>query len=193
MNVRMDFFKSILNETGAVLEDFISNPENFILLEAAGNKIIESFRNGNKIITCGNGGSMSDAMHMAEELTGRFRDDRPPLPAIAISDPGYLTCTANDYGFEQVFSRFVEGVGKKGDTLVAISTSGNSPNILGAVMTARRKKLTVIGLTGSDGGKMAEFCDVTIRVPWSAHSDRIQEMHIKIIHALIQYIEENIS
>ena len=189
----MDFFKSILNETGAVLEDFISNPENFILLEAAGNKIIESFRNGNKIITCGNGGSMSDAMHMAEELTGRFRDDRPPLPAIAISDPGYLTCTANDYGFEQVFSRFVEGVGKKGDTLVAISTSGNSPNILGAVMTARRKKLTVIGLTGSDGGKMAEFCDVTIRVPWSAHSDRIQEMHIKIIHALIQYIEENIS
>jgi D-sedoheptulose 7-phosphate isomerase len=193
MYISMDFFKSIFDEASIVLEDFKSNPDNFTLLELAGNQIIKSFKNGNKIITCGNGGSMSDAMHMAEELTGRFRDDRPPLPAIAISDPGYLTCTANDYGFEVVFSRFIEGVGKEGDTLVAISTSGNSPNILNAVKKARHKKLTVIGLTGADGGKMAGFCDVAIRVPFSAHSDRIQEMHIKIIHALIQYIEENIS
>ena len=186
----MDFFKSIFTEAGKVLNDFISDPGNLDLLEKAGIKIVESLKAGNKIITCGNGGSMSDAMHMAEELTGRFRDDRPPMPAIAISDPGFLTCTANDYGYEQVFSRFVQGVGNAGDVLVAISTSGNSPNIVRAVKTAREKQIVTIGLSGAGGGEMAEYCDFIIRVPYSEHSDRIQEMHIKIIHSLIQYIEE---
>lgn len=186
----MDFFKSIFTEAGKVLDGFISDPDNLDLLEKVGYKLVESLKAGNKIITCGNGGSMSDAMHMAEELTGRFRDDRPPMPAIAISDPGYLTCTANDYGYEQVFSRFIQGLGNAGDVLVAISTSGNSSNIVQAVKTARKKQMVTIGLSGAGGGKMAEFCDLIIRVPYSAHSDRIQEMHIKIIHSLIQYIEE---
>ena len=186
----MDFFKSIFAEARNVLDGFISDRDNLDLLEKVGYKLVESLKAGNKIITCGNGGSMSDAMHMAEELTGRFRDDRPPLPAIAISDPGYLTCTANDYGYEQVFSRFIQGVGNAGDVLVAISTSGNSSNIVQAVKTAREKQMVTIGLSGAGGGKMAEFCDLIIRVPHSAYSDRIQEMHIKIIHSLIQYIEE---
>jgi D-sedoheptulose 7-phosphate isomerase len=130
---------------------------------------------------------------MAEELSGRFRKERDPLPAIAISDPGYLTCTANDYGYDQIFSRFIQGLGNEGDVLVAISTSGTSPNIIEAVKTAKAKHMIIIGLTGADGGKMAEFCDITIRVPYAAHSDRIQEVHIKIIHALIQFIEEKMT
>ena len=189
----MDFFKTIFTEAGEVLNDFVSDPVNLENLEKAGNKIVASINAGNKIITCGNGGSMSDAMHMAEELTGRFRDDRPPVAAIAISDPSYLTCTANDYGYDQVFSRFIQGVGKAGDILVAISTSGNSPNIIQAVKAARENQMIIIGLSGADGGEMAEYCDVMTRVPYSAYSDRIQEVHIKIIHCLIQFIEKNMT
>ncbi len=189
----MDFFETIFTEAGKVLHDYVSDPANLEDLEKAGSKLVASIRAGNTIITCGNGGSMCDAMHMAEELTGRFRDDRPPIAAIAISDPGYLSCTANDYGYERVFSRFVRGVGKAGDVLVAISTSGNSPNIVEAVKIAREKQMTVIGLSGADGGDMAEYCDVMIRVPHSGYSDRIQEIHSMIIHSLIQYIEENIT
>ena len=189
----MSFFESVFNEAGKVLHDFVADPASFRDLEEAGCKLVASIRSGNKILTCGNGGSMCDAMHMAEELTGRFRNDRPPIAAIAISDPGYLTCTANDYGYEQVFARFIEGAGKAGDVLVAISTSGTSPNIVKAVKTAREKKMTVIGLSGATGGDMAEYCDVIIRVPHSGYSDRIQEIHNMIIHSLIQYIEEHIT
>jgi D-sedoheptulose 7-phosphate isomerase len=153
--------------------------------------ITESLKNGGKVISCGNGGSMCDAMHFAEELTGRFRENRKALPAIAISDPSHLTCVANDYGFDKVFSRFVEAVGKKGDTLLAISTSGNSKNILEAIAAAKNSGMKVIGLTGKDGGKMATLCDVEIRAAANAnYSDRIQEIHIKIIHSLIHCIEE---
>ena len=141
------------------------------------------------MISCGNGGSMSDAMHFAEELTGRFRGDRPALPAMAISDPTHLTCVANDFGFEYVFSRYVEAHGKAGDVLLAISTSGNSENIVNAVEAAHRKGMLVIGLTGKDGGKMKNRCDVNICVPWNGYSDRIQEIHIKVIHILIEQIE----
>ena len=135
---------------------------------------------------------MSDAMHFAEELTGRFRGDRPALPAMAISDPTHLTCVANDFGFEYVFSRYVEAHGKAGDVLLAISTSGNSENIVKAVDAAHCKGMLVIGLTGKDGGKMKNMCDVNICVPWNGYSDRIQEIHIKVIHILIEQIEAHL-
>ena len=135
---------------------------------------------------------MCDAMHFAEELSGRFRDDRPALPAIAISDASHLTCAANDYGFDSIFSRFIEGIGFNGDVLFAISTSGNSLNVVKAALKAKEKKMKVIALTGKDGGKLADIADVEIRAPFSKYSDRTQEIHIKIIHSLINYIEKNI-
>jgi D-sedoheptulose 7-phosphate isomerase len=188
----MELFKSIFDEAGNTLDQFISDPENLKILERAGKEMVASLRAGNKIITCGNGGSMSDAMHFAEELTGRFRDDRPSIAAVAISDPAYITCTANDFGFDNVFSRFVEGLGKQGDVLFAISTSGNSPNIVNAVKSGKKLRMNVIGLTGGNGGEMAGLCDLVIKAPQSPYSDRIQEIHIKVIHSLIQYIEENL-
>ena len=175
-----------------LLNDFISNENNFLTIEKAGNKFVDAIKNNKKIFSCGNGGSMSDAMHFAEELTGRFRDDRNPIPAIAISDPSYITCTANDYGFDKIFSRYIDGIGQKGDVLLAISTSGNSKNVINAVKSAHNKKMFVIALTGKDGGELAKITDIEIRVPWTGYADRIQELHIKIIHSLIHYIETNI-
>jgi D-sedoheptulose 7-phosphate isomerase len=172
-----------------VLNEFISNEANFSAIENAGDAMVKALQNGGKIISCGNGGSMCDAMHFAEELTGRFRDDRPSMPAVAISDPSHITCVANDYGFDYIFSRYVEGMGQKGDVLLGISTSGNSANIINAVKAAKEKGLIVVGLTGKSGGEMAALCDVEIRVPWEKYSDRVQEIHIKVIHCLIQYIE----
>ena len=179
-------------EAKNLLNQFISDGNNWKALDAAGNILVSAFKNGNKVISCGNGGSMCDAMHFAEELSGRFRDDRRPLPAIAISDPSYISCTANDFGYEKTFSRFIEGFGKKGDVLLAISTSGNSANVLNAIETAKEKEMQVIGLTGKDGGKMAHLCDVEIRAPYSKYSDRTQEIHIKVIHSLIHFVEMNL-
>ena len=135
---------------------------------------------------------MSDAMHFAEELTGRFRDDRKSIPAISISDPSHITCVGNDYGFDFIFSRFIEGVGNEGDVLLAISTSGNSKNVIEASEVAKAKGMKVIALTGKFGGKMAEIADIEIRAPHSEYADRAQEIHIKVIHALIGYIENNV-
>ena len=135
---------------------------------------------------------MTDAMHFAEELSGVFREKRPSLPALSISDPSHITCTANDYGFDSIFSRYVEGVGTKGDTLLAISTSGNSMNIVKAVEAAREKGMKVIGLTGKGGGLLAGMVDQEIRVKGAQHSDRIQEVHIKILHILVLLIEEGV-
>ena len=128
-------------------------------------------------------------MHFAEELTGRFRDNRPGYPAIAISDPSHLSCVANDFGYEYVFSRYVEAVGREGDVLLGISTSGNSGNIIRAVEAARANGMKVILLSGKDGGKMAGTADVEIRVPHFGFADRIQEIHIKAIHIMILLIE----
>jgi len=185
--------KSHFEEAKSILNTFLNNPENFIALENAGKLMVESIRNGGKIISCGNGGSLCDAMHFAEELTGRYRNDRPALPAIAISDVSHMACVGNDYGYEFVFSRYLEALGRSGDVLLAISTSGNSKNILNAIETANKLGLTVIGLTGKDGGKMAELCDVEIRAPHSDYADRAQEIHIKCIHSLIDYIEKNLD
>ena len=169
-----------------------NNSENIEKISKAGDIMTYSLKSGGKIISCGNGGSMSDSMHFAEELTGRFRDDRPSISAISISDPSHITCVANDYGFEYIFSRFIEGVGNSGDVLLAISTSGNSKNVINAINAAKKKGMLVIGLTGKTGGEIANLCDVEIRAPHSEFADRAQEIHIKVIHALIGYIENNI-
>lgn len=181
-----------LSEAGMVLEKFISDPQNTERIAQAGTLMSDSIRKGYKIFSCGNGGSMCDAMHFAEELTGRFREDRRALPAIAMSDASHITCAANDYGFEGIFSRYLEGLGQQGDVLLAISTSGNSPNILRAAATARERGMKVVALTGKDGGKLAGIADVEIRVPHFGYSDRVQEIHIKVIHILIQLIENSL-
>ncbi len=154
--------------------------------------LVAAIQNGNKILSCGNGGSMCDAMHFAEELSGRYREDRRAFPALAISDPSHLSCVANDYGYAYVFSRMIEALGAKGDVLFALSTSGNSDNIIEAITAAKEKGMLIIGLTGKDGGKMAGLCDVEIRAPKSSYADRAQEIHIKVIHTLINYVERNI-
>lgn len=181
-----------LQEAAAVLSSFMNDASNLQAIRKAANLLVNSLKLGGRIYSCGNGGSMSDAMHFAEELSGRFRDERKPIPAMAISDPGYITCTANDYGYDQIFSRFVEAFGLNGDVLLAISTSGNSENVLEAAKTAKEKGMHIIALTGKDGGKLAAICDVEIRAPHSNYSDRIQEIHIKVIHILVLLIENEI-
>jgi D-sedoheptulose 7-phosphate isomerase len=181
-----------LEEAQKVLQAFLSNPSSIDAIEQAGKLLSEKVKSGNKIISCGNGGSMCDAMHFAEELSGRFRNDRKAIAAISISDPSHLSCVGNDYGFDKVFSRFIEAMGNKGDVLLAISTSGNSANVINAIRAAKEKGMQVIGLTGKDGGKMAKLCDVEIRAPHSEYADRAQEIHIKVIHSLIQYIESTL-
>lgn len=178
-------------EAAEILQKF-NNSGNFKKIEKAGMIMAESLKNGGKVISCGNGGSMCDAMHFAEELTGRYRDDRPALPAISISDISHVSCVSNDYGYEFIFSRYLEALGNKGDVLLAISTSGNSKNVLNAIKTAKEKGMKIVGLTGKDGGGMAELCDVEIRAPYSDYADRAQEIHIKCIHSLIDFIERNV-
>ncbi len=180
-------------EATDILAAFVSNPENLSAIEKAGNLLVASFKKGNKVISCGNGGSMCDAMHFAEELSGRFRENRKALPAISISDPSHISCVANDYGYDFVFSRYVEAVGQRGDVLLAISTSGNSKNVINAVVAAKKKGMKVIGLTGKGGGKMAGLCDVEIRAPFSKYADRAQEIHIKVIHSLIHWVEDHLK
>jgi D-sedoheptulose 7-phosphate isomerase len=152
----------------------------------------EAVKNNGKIISCGNGGSHCDAMHFAEELTGRYRNDRPPIPAIAISDPSHISCVGNDYGFENVFSRYIDALGQPNDVLLGITTSGNSLNIINAVKSANIKGMTSIVLSGNDGGQVSEISNVSIIVPFSGYSDRIQEVHIKIIHIFILLIEKQL-
>lgn len=182
--------KQELSQANEVLERFMNDKNCLASIEAAAQMIAQSMKDGGKVISCGNGGSHCDAMHFAEELTGRFRDDRKPLPAIAVSDPSYMSCVGNDYGFEFVFSRFVEGMAKNDDVLLAISTSGNSKNVIHAIEAAKKIGAKVITLTGNDGGKMDGMADIEIRVPHMGYADRIQEVHIKIIHILILLIEK---
>lgn len=179
-----------LREAAQVLEAFISKPHNLEQIEKAAQLMAKSLEKGGKLLSCGNGGSHCDAMHFAEELTGKFREERKPLAALAVSDPSFISCTANDYGWEHVFSRFVRGVGRSGDVLLAISTSGNSANVLRAAEVARQSGIAVVALTGKNGGKLAELADVEIRVQHGGYADRIQEIHIKVIHIMIQRIEQ---
>lgn len=181
-----------LKEAQQLLQQFISGSKNIVSVEKAGKLLAKAFKKGNKVVSCGNGGSMCDAMHFAEELSGRFREDRKALSAISISDPSHISCVGNDYGFDKIFSRYIEAMGKKGDVLFAISTSGNSKNVINAIDAAKQKGMFVIGLTGKDGGKMAKLCDIEIRAPYSKYADRAQEIHIKVIHSLIQYVESTL-
>ncbi len=165
--------------------------DEYLLSESqkAADLLIGALKGGKKIISCGNGGSHCDAMHFAEELSGRYRDNRPALPAMAISDPSHITCVGNDYGFNHIFARHLEAFGQEGDVLLGISTSGNSANILAAIEMARSRQMKVIILTGKDAGKMKGLADAEIIVPHFGYADRIQEIHIKLIHALIDQIE----
>lgn len=178
-----------LQEAAEVLNKFITDEHNLELIQQAALVIADSFKQSGKVLSCGNGGSHCDAMHFAEELTGRYRENRPGYPAIAISDVSHLSCVSNDFGYEYVFSRFVEAVGQKGDVLFGLSTSGNSKNVLNAIKAAKQKGMKVIALTGKDGGEMAGLADVEIRVPHFRYADRIQEIHIKVIHILMMLIE----
>jgi D-sedoheptulose 7-phosphate isomerase len=189
----MQQIKDHFLQAQVTLEAFLSNENNFQRMEEAGIILTDAIGAGNKVLSCGNGGSMCDAMHFAEELSGRYRNDRKALPALSISDPTHLTCVGNDYGFEYVFSRMVEALGRPGDVLFAISTSGNSANVLRAIEAAKKQGMKVIGLTGKDGGRMASLCDVEIRAPHSEYADRAQEIHIKVIHALIDFVERGLG
>jgi D-sedoheptulose 7-phosphate isomerase len=182
-----------LLESQKVLSDFLRNEENIQNIAKAAQVMADAIQRGNKIISCGNGGSHCDAMHFAEELSGRYRENRRALPAIAISDPSHISCVGNDYGFDYIFSRMVEALGQPGDVLLGISTSGNSKNIIQAIEAGRSRGLQVVILSGKDGGKMAGSADVEIRVPHFGYADRIQEIHIKVIHILIQLIEKQLG
>lgn len=188
-----DLIRSELNEAAEVLNKFLSDDHNIAQIEAAAKMIADSFKQDGKVLSCGNGGSHCDSMHFAEELTGRYRENRPGYAGIAISDPSHLSCVSNDFGYDFVFSRYVEAVGRKGDVLFGLSTSGNSGNILKAIEAAQAKGMKTIALTGKDGGKMAGLADIEIRVPHFGYADRIQEVHIKIIHIIIQLIEKEMD
>jgi D-sedoheptulose 7-phosphate isomerase len=188
-----ELIKNELEEAQQVLSAFLADDKNMGQIEAAAKMIADSFKQGGKVLSCGNGGSHCDAMHFAEELTGRYRENRPGYPGIAISDPSHLSCVSNDFGYDHVFSRYVEAVGSKGDVLFGLSTSGNSGNIVKAIEAAKAKGMLSIALTGKDGGKMAGMADIEIRVPHFGYADRIQEIHIKIIHIVIQLIEKEME
>jgi D-sedoheptulose 7-phosphate isomerase len=181
-----------LSQAVDVLQNFLKDEQNLKSIEAAAKAISNSIKQGGKVISCGNGGSHCDAMHFAEELTGRYRDNRKALPAICVSDPSHISCVSNDYGYEFVFSRYIEALGNEGDVLLGISTSGNSANIIKAAEAAKAKGMTVIILSGKDGGKLAPLADIELRVPHFGYADRIQEIHIKIIHILILLIEKEV-
>ena len=173
--------------------DLFSTDQNMQKISDAIEILSNSLSQGSKVISCGNGGSMCDAMHFAEELSGRFRNDRRGLAALSISDPSHISCVANDYGYEYIFSRYVEAIGKEGDVLLGISTSGNSENVIKAVKTAKEKGIKTIVLTGKTGGQLADLADLEIRAPQSEYADRAQEIHIKVIHALIDGIERSLK
>ena len=184
-----DIISKSLKQAQDVLQAFVSNPDTVSRMRQAVDMLAAALENGNKILSCGNGGSLCDAAHFAEELTGRFRGNRRALAAVALCDPTHITCVANDYGYDYIFSKGVEAVGRPGDLLLGITTSGNSRNVLEAVASARSIGMKVVALTGKGGGQIASECDVEIRAPKSEFSDRAQEIHEKVIHSLVHYIE----
>lgn len=189
--------KNLIRESSqAILKEvdsFWSNTETIEVIERAAILLSDSLKKGNKIISCGNGGSLCDATHFAEELTGRYRKNRTSLPAISINDPAYITCVGNDFSFDEIYSRYVEGVGCEGDVLLAISTSGNSSNIVKAVESAHLKKMKVLALTSTGDNRLSALSDIVIAAPKVDFSDRVQEIHIQVIHILIQAIEKQLG
>ena len=189
--------KNLIRESSqAILKEvdsFWNNPETIEVIERAAILLSDSLKKGNKIISCGNGGSLCDATHFAEELTGRYRKNRTSLPAISINDPAYITCVGNDFSFDEIYSRYVEGVGCEGDVLLAISTSGNSSNIVKAAESAHLKKMKVLALTSTGDNRLSALSDIVIAAPKVDFSDRVQEIHIQVIHILIQAIEKQLG
>ena len=184
----LQVWKNAFTEAQQTLNQFLNDSEQLARCEKFTELLLGTFQTKGNLFTCGNGGSHCDAMHFAEEFTGRYRKDREPLGALALGDPSHVTCVSNDYGFEQIFSRQLAGLGRKGDLLVGLSTSGNSKNVLLAFETARAKGIQTVALLGHDGGKLKAMADLAIVVPGET-SDRIQEMHIKIIHTVIETVE----
>jgi D-sedoheptulose 7-phosphate isomerase len=181
-------------EESAQLAQDLLRDEGFLeALERGAHVLVDCLKSGHKVMSCGNGGSMCDAMHFAEELSGRYRDDRKPFAAMSLSDPSALTCIGNDYGYEHVFARQTAALGRQGDVLLAISTSGNSANILAAAKEAQRLGMRVVSLTGNGGGQLSALAEVDVCVPWSGYADRIQEVHIRCIHAWIDAIESALA
>jgi D-sedoheptulose 7-phosphate isomerase len=179
-------------ESAQLAQQLLGDKDFLEAMQQGAELLVEALGSGHKILTCGNGGSMCDAMHMAEELSGKYREDRPPFAALAMSDASALTCIGNDYGFDQVFSRQTQALGKPGDVLVCISTSGNSQNVLEAARKGKEIGMHVLSLTGNGGGGLGDLADVDVSVPWSGFADRIQEVHIRCIHSWIDAIEHEL-
>lgn len=186
-----EVWKKSFAEADAVLRAFSENSDQIRKCEKFTDLLLETFKSDGNLFTCGNGGSHCDAMHFAEEWTGRYRKDRPALGALALGDASHVTCVSNDFGFEQIFSRQLAGLGRKGDLLVGLSTSGNSKNVISAFETAKQKGIKTVALLGKDGGRLRDLADLAIVIP-AETSDRIQEMHIKIIHTVIEAVERKL-
>jgi len=184
-----DHIRSSLLEAKTALDTLLLNQAALANIERAARLLVDTFHQRGRVYSCGNGGSMSDAMHFAEELTARYRKDRPALPAIAVSDPSHITCVGNDFGYDDVFARFIEAHGRAGDCLLAISTSGKSPNVLKAAHAAKALGMRVIALTGKPASTLEQAADIGLCTPGGAYADRVQELHIKVIHILIELIE----
>ncbi len=186
-----DIIRGSLEQSHRALENLMQNRGTLAAIELAGRMLVTCFRQGGRVVSCGNGGSLCDAMHFAEELSGRYRKDRPPLAALAISDPSHITCTANDFGYDEVFSRFVTAHCRAGDVVLAISTSGASRNIVRAAEAAKAQGAQVIALTGKDDCLLGQLADCHIATPGgNGFADRVQELHIKCIHILIELVEQ---
>ncbi len=183
--------KNSLNEAHNALATLLTNEQALQSIQAAADQLIASLAENGRIFSCGNGGSMCDAMHFAEELTGRYRDDRPAYAATAISDASHMSCVANDYGYEYVFSRYLQAHGRRGDVLLAISTSGKSPSIINAAEVAQQLGMTVVALSGRVHGPLQQLSDVYICTPAGQYADRVQELHIKVLHIFIELIERH--
>ncbi|GGM06107.1 D-sedoheptulose 7-phosphate isomerase [Pseudomonas asuensis] len=185
--------RNSLLEAKTALDNFLADEQALQNIERAAELLIESFEHKGKAFSCGNGGSMCDAMHFAEELTGRYRKNRPGIAAISISDASHISCVANDFGYDYIFSRYIESHGREGDVLLAISTSGKSPNVLKAAEAAKALGIKVIALTGKSGSQLETMADVCICAPGGNYADRVQELHIKVIHILMELIERTLS
>lgn len=184
----MDIEESVDEAIRAIT--FLKQPQCLAFIETVSNWVAQCFKSGNKILIAGNGGSLCDAMHIAEEFTGQFRDRRKALPAIALADPGHMTCTGNDMGFDAIFSRHVEALGRPGDILLVLTTSGNSQNLVNAVAAAKQNGLKTVGFLGKTGGKLLGQCDCEWVVSGFRYSDRIQEAHMAAAHIVIERVEK---
>ncbi len=182
-----------LTEAREALDALMADEATLEAVSLAAHRMAQAIRVGNKILSCGNGGSLCDAMHFAEEMTGRYRQNRPGYAAIAIADASHMSCVGNDYGYLDVFSRYVEAVGQKGDVLLAITTSGTSANVIKAVEAAKAKGMIVVGLTGKKDSALAQKADIAIVTPAGRWADRVQELHIKCIHIMIELVERELA